>query len=474
MKNNKKFMAVVASVAITSQLLPIGSVITYAQTNNIKNTLVEREASTLAQNEITLVGCGCQAHGDHRFTIGFDTTDTNHMKIKIKDIVGGDHTFHPYFSGEYIKLRLIGENGKEKKSVTMNGTQNVLGTIKKEFDNLEFEYGDYLEIHHAEANGRVKIKGTVKSETHKDFSQGVSKDELDYGRFKLTKSGLEYVSNKTRNEIIIDGCGCNLGTHSFKISFDKANEKLIVKSIAGKTHEIEPYYKDKPYVTVQVVDPNGNEVKKVTLKGNDPVLKAEELNGCEFKNDYGLRITHAKGGSYVRVYGYVDYCAFNLTRGIDKDLLQKITFREGKNGLYYQESRIYHDEILLKGMGCSEGMHQFKLQFNTRDRVILVRDTIGRYEFHPYFGDQKYIELTLTSKDGIEKKSVTLRGNDHFSKIVEAFDNLHFEYGDRLTIYHAEGNQRFQVIDAFGVVKNQTKGTHTYEIGEDRLIPVNN
>ena len=61
MKNNKKFMAVVASIAIiTSQLLPIGSVIGYAQTNDIKNTSLETTASTLSDNEITLKGVNCQ------------------------------------------------------------------------------------------------------------------------------------------------------------------------------------------------------------------------------------------------------------------------------------------------------------------------------------------------------------------------------------------------------------------------------
>ena len=51
MKNNKKFMAVVASIAIiTSQLLSIGSVIGYAQTNDIKNTSLETTASTLSNN----------------------------------------------------------------------------------------------------------------------------------------------------------------------------------------------------------------------------------------------------------------------------------------------------------------------------------------------------------------------------------------------------------------------------------------
>lgn len=472
MRNTKKFMSALAGIAITSQLLTVANIIVYAQNNNITNTSIEREASTLDKNVITLSGLG-YAPGVQSFKLKFDTKN---QKIKADELMFPGNAMHSYFKDEYIGLELIGEDGEVKDRFTMTGNDNVdkILDINKEGE-FKFEYGDRLVIRHAESDWRVKIAGNVIDKTDNNFDERVSKKVLSDYSFELTPGGLKQVPNKTENEITVEGLGCQGGTHAFNISFDNLHKTLQVKTIAGKNCPINPYKTGKDYVTVQVVNENGKEVKSVTLKGNDLVSKAEELNGCKFKTGYGLRLTHAEAGSHVKITGKIDRCKTNFKDGIAKDTLENITFRAGKYRLFCKESEKYPYGITLKGVGCQEGVHQFKIGFNKRDKKIKITDVIGlgssgHHEFHTYFNDNAYIKLTLIGEDGEEKKSVTMTGDDNVSTIVDAFNNLDFEYGDNLKIYHAEGEQRFEVSHGDGSKETKSKGEHLYKITDDDLI----
>lgn len=474
MRNTKKFMSALAGIAITSQLLTVANIVVYAQSNNSTNTSIEREASTLDQNVITLSGLGYGQPGYQSFKLKFDTKN---QKIKATDLKFPGNAMHSYFKDDYIGLELIGEDGEVKDHFTMTGNDkvDVVEEINQE-DRFKFEYGDRLVIRHAEADWRVKIDGNVIGKTgNNNYNEKVSKQVLSDYSFELTPGGLKQVPNKTENEITVEGVDCQGGTHAFKISFDNLHKTLQVKSIAGRNCPINPYKTGKNYVTVQVVNEDGEEVKSVTLKGDEPVSKAEQLNGCEFKTGYGLRLTHAEAGSHVKVSGNIDRCPSNFEKGIDKNILENATFRAGKYGLFYKEAEKYPYEITLKGVGCQEGIHEFTIGFNKRDKKIKITNVVGlgssgHHEFHQYFGNNEYIRLTLIGKNGKEKESVVMRGNDNVSTIVDKFNNLDFKYGDNLKIYHAEGEQRFEVSHGDGSKETKSKGEHLYKITDDDLI----
>ena len=78
----------------------------------------------------------------------------------------------------------------------------------------------------------------------------------------------------------------------------------------------------------------------------------------------------------------------------------------------------------------------------------------GEHPFNPDFKDKEYITLTLFDKDGNKKQSVSLKGNDDISVITDVFNDLDFEYGDILKIYHAEAGEHVTIS---GYVKDQVK-----------------
>ena len=255
------------------------------------------------------------------------------------------------------------------------------------------------------------------------------------------------------------------GRDGFEISFDvnDPNNKRIKVKVLGDCgeHKISETYGGKEFIKLEIVDQDGKPVEKgtVILKGEDTIESAMRLNNFEFQYNYGLRISHAQGGSRVKISGDIINLPVSFKTGVDKEILEKVTFFFRDAGLEYRESVTNANDITLTGSTYEGLTNQFTINFNNRDKKIKITSSgdkghIGEHPFNPAFKDEVYITLTLFDKDGNKKQSVSLKGNDDISVITDVFNDLDFEYGDILKIYHAEAGKHVTIS---GYVDDQVK-----------------
>ncbi|MGH1299063.1 putative mucin/carbohydrate-binding domain-containing protein [Bacillus pretiosus] len=97
----------------------------------------------------------------------------------------------------------------------------------------------------------------------------------------------------------------------------------------------------------------------------------------------------------------------------------------------------YGDSLVFKGINY-EGDGEIKsivtLQHNQKKFSAISRPN----KAHDNFGEETYFEFTLEDKNRIEKKKVTVRGNDKTEEFAKIINGLDFEYGDVVKVYHAE------------------------------------
>lgn len=132
------------------------------------------------KNEIQMRGIGYKGAKYQGFDIKFDTLE---KKIKIANMLVPNSRIHAYYGNNpYMKMKLYNEN-ETKASVTIRG--NDPASIANELNNQPFEYGDTLEIYHAEGH-------------YGDHRYNVT--EMNMGQrgtkyiYKITKNGLKLIS----------------------------------------------------------------------------------------------------------------------------------------------------------------------------------------------------------------------------------------------------------------------------------------
>ncbi|PFF89221.1 peptidase M60 [Bacillus cereus] len=106
----------------------------------------------------------------------------NHEDKKLH-VTSTDEQIHSYFKNElYMGITLYDQNGTEKKHVTAEG-QETSKNFAEQVNGTPFEYGDVIEVYHAEPS---RLKWYKKSKLEEQLaSTKVS--------FKVTQSGLEQV-----------------------------------------------------------------------------------------------------------------------------------------------------------------------------------------------------------------------------------------------------------------------------------------
>ncbi|MGH0779126.1 putative mucin/carbohydrate-binding domain-containing protein [Bacillus cereus] len=97
----------------------------------------------------------------------------------------------------------------------------------------------------------------------------------------------------------------------------------------------------------------------------------------------------------------------------------------------------YGDSLVFKGINYvddGEIRSIVTLQHNQKKFSAISRPN----KVHGNFGEETYFEFTLEDKNRIEKKKVTVRGNDKTEEFAKIINGLDFEYGDVVKVYHAE------------------------------------
>lgn len=135
------------------------------------------------ENTIKLRGRTLIVNGQHFKDHGFDLKFNTDRKMMVVDMT----TSHPYeihsgFKNTYIKVELKGKNNVTKNSFELKGTE--LPSKVKDF-TASFEYGDVLEIFHAEGQDwRYSVTGNVKDQKNKRTTY----------KYEITETGLKQIN----------------------------------------------------------------------------------------------------------------------------------------------------------------------------------------------------------------------------------------------------------------------------------------
>lgn len=134
-------------------------------------------------NQIQMSGHPLESHKYRGFKIKFDTVN---KKVKVDEVWAPTYQINPHKNGEYMKITLYnGQTDEIKKTLSINAKDKTAKA--NEFNNNNgFEYGDYLEIFHAEGvhRDRFDITGNV---INKNSNRGQKYI------YKITKNGLEQI-----------------------------------------------------------------------------------------------------------------------------------------------------------------------------------------------------------------------------------------------------------------------------------------
>ena len=465
---------------------------------------------------------------------------------------------HHYFKEEmYFEFALLDSNGKEKKKATVKGVENAEEFAKK-INGLEFAYGDVVKVYHAESNrfnwyqnndfigqGKAEVeKELIFKVTEKGFERmeaqqeveavpqkvviGTDAEKLEAKDFVQVKNGevVGFVENPDTTKI---------GKQTVKVETkDRFGNKKVtevpvevtygdslvfkgleytgagnIKSVVTLQHDAKKFsatdqhnkvhgnFKEETYFGFTLLDPNGKEKKKATVKGVENTEEfAKAINGLDFEYGDIVKVYHAESN---RLNWYQSNKFIDQGKGeAEQELLFKVTEKGFERMEAQQEVTAVPQQVVIGTNAEKLDAKQFvevkdgevvgfvekpdttklgeqKVKVETKDRfgnkkvtevpleviygdsivyqgvsnvtrsiVTLNHDekklhaTFTNDTIHYRFVNEQYIGLTIYDRDGKEKKHVTAEGQETSKNFAEQVNGTPFEYGDVIKVYHAE------------------------------------
>ena len=337
-----------------------------------------------------------------------------------------------------FKIRVIDKDNKEKLKIELLGSDTGESEKLNSLKELEYSFGDYIEINTEEAKERFTIEGEMSGDIKakleegatateqdkiEDYSDGV--DNIDYllnVRFKITEEGIETVYNKAP-----------------EVRGLQPMEKLLTE----RSSQLEG---------ISVIDDHDGNIS------NDNIEIYEE------KNDEGktIGLRYEVSDSWGRRVSVLRYLKSQIESSEEAQDIKYID-SEGNINLASENSRtgpnnsvitgLSSNIITVKGFTYSDNSEvRFKLKFNADTNKIEIYDRDSRL-FDNKIAD-KYFQIKLYSKTGTLKRELTINGSDRAdNKKIDEFNNTNFEFGDQIEIYHAYSDSKLLIA---GEINNFT------------------
>ncbi|WP_166688267.1 putative mucin/carbohydrate-binding domain-containing protein [Bacillus albus] len=334
--------------------------------------------------------------------------------------------------------------------------------------------------------------------------------------------GKPEVGEKTVKVEIIDEKGnknlipvvANVG-YGDSLVFKGLNYDTNIKSIVTLQHDqkkfsatadsnpVHYYFKEDTYFELSLLDQNGNEKKKATVKGVENAEEfAKSINGLAFEYGDVVKVYHAESDRF-NWYQNNDFIGQGKAK-LEKELLFKITEKgfermeaqqevkakpqqtvigteieklEAKNFVEIKDGEVvgfvekpntskigeqkvkvetkdrfgnkqvtevpltvtYGDSLLVYGL--SYGTDDMKSIITLHHDTKKLSATDTKNLIHDYFKDEKYFEFTLYDKEGTVKKNIAVKGLENTKVFAKEVNGLAFEYGDVVKVYHAESSR---------------------------------
>ena len=330
-----------------------------------------------------------------------------------------------------FKIRVIDKDNKEKLKIELLGSDTGESEKLNSLKELEYSFGDYIEINTEEAKERFTIEGEMSGDIKakleegatateqdkiEDYSDGV--DNIDYllnVRFKITEEGIETVYNKAP-----------------EVRGLQPMEKLLTE----RSSQLEG---------ISVIDDHDGNIS------NDNIEIYEE------KNDEGktIGLRYEVSDSWGRRVSVLRYLKSQIESSEEAQDIKYID-SEGNINLASENSKtgtnssttagnLSKNVITVKGFAYSDGNDErFKIKFNGDTNKIEIYDRDSRL-FDNKIVD-KYFQIKLYSKTGTLKRELTINGSDRAdTKKLDAFNNTTFEFGDQIEIYHAYSDNKLLI-----------------------------
>ncbi|HDX9641512.1 TPA: putative mucin/carbohydrate-binding domain-containing protein [Bacillus mobilis] len=136
-------------------------------------------------------------------------------------------------------------------------------------------------------------------------------------------------------------------------------------------------------------------------------------------------------GENVKVTGKIVWP--KLENGKQEVLVEIEDEKGNKNSIPVQVNGVYDDSIVFQGLS-DDVMSTVTLHHN--EKKLNVNFTNN--EIHYRFEKEEYMGITLYDRNGIEKKRVSAEGQETGKRFAMELNELDFEYGDVVKVFHAE------------------------------------
>ena len=317
-----------------------------------------------------------------------------------------------------FKIRVLDKDNNEKLVIDLLGEDTGDSEKLNALKELEYSYGDFIEIHPKDAKEGFNIEGPILGDidiSKEDYFDGV--DNIDYinnVRFKIVEDGIESVYNNAP-----------------QISGLEVMDKLLTE-------------RDKQLEGVKVTDDHDGDISV------DDIQVSEEKD--EKDNVIGLRYTVSdswgRNTSVIRLLKSDEVKLYSTgpSGNTETTLSQNIIEVHGIN---------YPDNDTLR----------FKLNFNQDTKKIEVSETDGRL-FDNKVKD-KYFELIIYNKYGNVREKLTINGSDRSDTDKLSNFKGNFEFGDQIHLYHKYSDDKLKIK---GSIVGLDKNAHENGIFSDKLI----
>ncbi|PGZ51041.1 peptidase M60 [Bacillus cereus] len=136
-------------------------------------------------------------------------------------------------------------------------------------------------------------------------------------------------------------------------------------------------------------------------------------------------------GENVKVTGKIVWP--KLENGKQEVLVEIGDEKGNKNSIPVQVNGFYDDSIVFQGLS-DDVMSTVTLHHNKKKLNVNFTNN----EIHYRFEKEEYMGLTLYDRNGIEKKRVSAEGQETGKRFAMELNELDFEYGDVVKVFHAE------------------------------------
>lgn len=336
-------------------------------------------------------------------------------------------------SNELLEIRVIDGENKEKLNIKLLDNHDNSEELKKLLE-LEIKETDYIQINILNTDLNLKIEDDIYGDITKekeDYSDGVSTlDYINNVRFQIKKDGINTIYNEAP---VINGVN--------DIEVDSENKDALLQGIS--------------------VTDDHDEIQNSSIQVSSKKLEENKtLVTYSVKDSWG-RVTSAS-----RNITYISKASENESESESEVSPIALDTRA-------QPTSLTDVVFTVKGVRYSNGNEErFKIKFDTNKKLIKVTDMDMRI-MTTNNADEYFIFELYDSRMQL-KKEVVIRGNER-SEAANALNNVPYEIGDYIYVYHKEANsKKLPISGVIGDDNNSyAEGTASLERGK-KLFKVTN